>query len=736
MLLGAVIVRLDAHPRAGALPAQAQSEANRVPIDADDIGGVVTSSNGPEAGVWVIAETTDFKTKFRKIVVTNDRGQYLLPQLPKANYKIWVRGYGLVDSQPVESAPGTNLALTAVVAPTPKAAAQYYPPDYWYSMIKIPPKDAFPMKIPGEGPLRELGESRMIQTQADWIWGLRRGCGCHQMGIKATREIEPEFSNFPTTQDALVHKLLLGQGGRQQHNTGLGLANPTAMKMWTDWIDRIAKGELPPVPERPTGIERNLVLTLWDFGTRVSFPHDVIATQKQNPTVNANGKLYVVDWGDGAINIVDPVENADYSAKVPLRDEEWRKILPSAEPDVLPEYPSLYWGKDLKQVRVDPVNVGPGMMDSKGRVWFNVQTRLDVPAYCLEGSTNRFAEWEPMKPVPLKNMRNKDAGVAYFDSKTEQYTIMDTCYGASHTTFAYDKDETLFMTARGTLGVGWVNTRVWDQTHDEQKSQGWCPAVIDYNGDGKITKPWTKANEPPNPKLDRLATTHTGYILAVNPVDGTVWYHTTDVTPGDIVRVDLGKHPPETCIAEVYQPPFSVEEQTAFGPQGIDVDSKGLVWVSVVGSGQLASLDRSKCKVLNGPTATGQHCREGWTLYPAPGPKFQGTNVSADYHYNMWVDRFNTSGLGKDVPIVTGTGSDSFKAFIPETKQWITMRVPYPMGFYTRSLDGRIDNPKTGWKGRGLWGAVEPREVWLNEGGWGTRPYVAHFQMRPDPLAK
>jgi hypothetical protein len=109
---------------------------------------VVTSSKGPEAGVWVIAETTDLPTKFRKIVVTDDAGRYLLPELPKATYKIWVRGYGLVDSKAVEATPGKTLALTAVIAPDPRAAAQYYPADYWYSLLKIPPKSAFPLKNP------------------------------------------------------------------------------------------------------------------------------------------------------------------------------------------------------------------------------------------------------------------------------------------------------------------------------------------------------------------------------------------------------------------------------------------------------------------------------------------------------------------------------------------------------------------------------------------------------------
>src|SRR5207344_1189472 len=114
-----------------------------VAIDADDIGGVVTGPNGPEAGVWVIAETTDLPTRFACMVATDDQGRYVLPDLPKAKYKIWVRGYGLVDSPKVDGEPGKLLDLRAVPAPNEAAAAQYYSAIYWYSMLKIPGADQF-----------------------------------------------------------------------------------------------------------------------------------------------------------------------------------------------------------------------------------------------------------------------------------------------------------------------------------------------------------------------------------------------------------------------------------------------------------------------------------------------------------------------------------------------------------------------------------------------------------------
>src|SRR3974390_1847353 len=127
----------------GTVPAQLNAQPAVVAIDGDDIGGVVTGPHGPEAGVWVIAETHDTPTRYAKMVVTDDKGRYVVPDLPKGKYKIWVRGYGLIDSPKVDATPGQHLNLTAVPAPNDAAAAQYYPALYWYSMVKIPGADQF-----------------------------------------------------------------------------------------------------------------------------------------------------------------------------------------------------------------------------------------------------------------------------------------------------------------------------------------------------------------------------------------------------------------------------------------------------------------------------------------------------------------------------------------------------------------------------------------------------------------
>src|SRR5205807_8881716 len=182
-----------------------QTTGDAVRIDNDDLGGVVTSAKGPEAGVWVIAETNDMPTKFARIVVTDDRGRYLIPDLPKASYDVWVRGYGLVDSPHVTGTPGEHLNLKSVAAPDARAAAQYYPAGYWFSLMQVPAKSEFP----GTG---ANGIAPAIKTQQDWLRNLKSGTcwACHALGTKATREMPAPLRDMAST-DAWQRRVLSGQ---------------------------------------------------------------------------------------------------------------------------------------------------------------------------------------------------------------------------------------------------------------------------------------------------------------------------------------------------------------------------------------------------------------------------------------------------------------------------------------------------------------------------------------------
>src|SRR5882724_3904603 len=296
----------------------AQQSAEAVRVGKDAIGGVVSSTNGPEAGVWVIAETTGLPTKFVKIVVTDDGGRYVLPQLPKANYKVWVRGYGLVDSQPIQVTPGKILNLKAVVAPSPRAAAEYHPAIYWFSLLKVPDKNEFP----GTGP-KGNGIPETMKSQGQWLHLVKTdSCwSCHQMGDKATREIPKSLGHFDSTTAAWSRRLLSGQAGNNMINGLAQLGPERALKMFADWTDQIAAGELPPTPPRPQGAERNVVITEWDWADPKAYLHDEIATDKRNPTLNANGAIYgAAELSVDYLPVLDPVGAVASQVRVPVRD--------------------------------------------------------------------------------------------------------------------------------------------------------------------------------------------------------------------------------------------------------------------------------------------------------------------------------------------------------------------------------------------------------------------------------
>ena len=690
-----------------------------------DLWGVVRSAAGPEAGVWVIAETEDLDTLFRKIVVTGDDGRFLVPDLPDAEYSVWVRGYGLVDSEPVTARPGESVILEATPAPTPQEAAAVYPANYWYSLLEVPAASEFP----GTGPDGN-GISPALRSQAAWVDVTKQGCQlCHQMGNRFTFDIG-HLDGFDSSVEAWDHRVAFGQRGAQMSGVLNRFGRDRGLAMFADWSDRIAAGEVPEVPPRPEGVERNLVLTMWEWAGEASYVHDEITTDKRQPTINADGLVYGVSITEDTLVVTDTARHESIEIPIPLREPTG--MVPSMFPTAPGFEPSPYWGDEI--IFDAPANPHNPMMDARGRVWLtSTIRRRSNPDWCREGSAHPSASYFPVE--------RSGRQVSVYDPATETFTLIDSCYGTHHLQFAEDESDTLWFSGDPNV-VGWLDTRMYDETGNEQASQGWCPTVIDTNGDGRITRPWNEPGEEADPARDtRLA--GFAYGIIANPVDDSAWIARTGPFPGRLVRLDRGDNPPETCIAEVYEPP-SIENpdvdpaRTGHAPRGVDVDRNGVIWTALSGSGHMASFDRSKCAVLNGPAATGQHCPEGWTLYPTPGPQMKGVtdSGSADYHYYNWVDQFDTLGLGPNVPIAPGSGSDSLLALLPETDEWVVLRVPYPLGFFARGLDGRIDNPDTGWKGRGLWANYGSNLNWHIEGGKGRRSSIIHFQLRPDPLAE
>ena len=666
---------------------QAQQPGAAIALDPDDIGGVVTGPKGPEAGVWVVAETTDTPTRFARIVVTDDQGRFVVPDLPRGAYQVFVRGYGLVDSQRQTAKPGQRMNITVQAAPDARAAAEVYPAAWWLSMLEIPP---------GKFSQKEVADQ------------IRNCLNCHQLGGKATREILPAITaKAKDSLEAWDHRTQMGPVGQNMGASFVRLGEQR--KMFADWSDRIAKGEAPKqAPPRPRGVERNIVVSWWDWGTERDGRTDNSSGDLRNPTSNANGPVYGVSQPTDLLMVLDPLEHRVTNITVPSKASKT-----GASPA-----PSPYWGEENVWERTsDPRSVA---MDSQGRVWFTgrIRDNAQQPAHCVSGAFGKY--------FPLKGGGRQ---IMMFDPKTKQFTGIDTCFAADHNQIG--RDNMFYFGQQNALG--WVDLNAYDKTKNAETSQGWCPAVVDTNRDGRITE-WTEPNAPRDPAKD-LRIAFGCYSVAVNPLDGSAWCSGIGPNDNKLIRIERGPNPPMSCKAEVYEAPPSGVTPPIYGSGGLEIDSKGVIWQNWRGSGHFTAFDRSKCKSKD--PATGQTCPEGWTFNRAEGPNYQNApTIFSDESYLSQMDFHDVLGLGRDVPLYGNVNSDSLEAFVPTTRQYVTLRVPYPLGFFSRSATGRVDDPKAGWKGKGLWSSFSTYAAWHLEGGKGVKQKVVKFQIRPNPTAK
>src|ERR1700722_13625948 len=377
-------------------------------VKKDSISGTVTSSAGPEAGVWVIAETTDLPTHYIKEVVTDDQGRYLIPALPKAKYTVWARGYGLLDSPKVEADPGKRVNLQPVIASDRNAAAHYYPANNWYALLEGPAETEF--AAPGV-----TGISPNIKSQAQWIHLIKTdSCeSCHQLGNQYTRTIPAMFSTLDPAA-AWMRRVQSGQAGPAMMGGLAQLGAQRATQQFGDWTTRIAKGELPAEqPPRPQGIERNVVITQWDWADPTAYLHDEISSDKRDPNVNAKGLIYgSPEESRDYLPVLDPVHNTIGRLKVEYRD-------PDTPGQPKPLNTSPVWGDEA--IWDSHTTVHNPMFDERGRLWFTARIRAnDNPAFCKAGSSQPSAVLTPVKTSGRQ--------LEMYDQTTKQISMIDTCF--------------------------------------------------------------------------------------------------------------------------------------------------------------------------------------------------------------------------------------------------------------------------------------------------------------------
>ena len=426
-------------------------------IDNDDIGGVVTSTKGPEAGVWVIAETTDLPTKMARIVVTDDRGRYVIPDLPKGNYSVWVRGYGLVDSAKSDECAWPDGEPDGTLSAQPARRGRVLPGELLVRAGAAARQERVPRhRRKRERHFRSDAQpggsgsttSRHPRARRATRWATRRRARCRQ-----------NLGKFGTSVEAWNHRLQAGiDGGAGMYANTNRFGRDRVLKMFADWTDRIAGGEIPQAPPRPQGVERNFVVTVWDWATRSRvFPRRGGERQAQSDGQCQRAGLRRAREQLGQHD--DPGSDA---AQVHAGED------PGARREA--------------RSRSRPRSASPrrtGARRSTGRAessdtatsW----TRRDalgtprVPARPPRSRPSARRARRIRRPSCSRST-TADGSTRFTTRTTKQWTIVDTCFGTFHLNFAHDANNTIWSGNGGV--VGWVNTKVLDETQRPAEGTG------------------------------------------------------------------------------------------------------------------------------------------------------------------------------------------------------------------------------------------------------------------------
>ena len=603
--------------------------------------------DGPEAGVWVIAETTDLPTRMIKSVVTDDQGRYVIPDLPKANYEVWARGYGLVDSRQdherarqdrqhhrraarrtrpprpsiIRRSTGMRCSRfrTRACSPAPGRTATACHRDEDPGAVARPGQDQRLLWLP---PARQQGDAH------------------HPEGTRHLQELGRGLG--------AAHPVRPGDG---QHGRRASAAQDTkhAIANFANWTDRIAAGELPFAKPRaaarrraqhrrhPVGLGRSQGLS-----ARPGLDRQAQADRQclWQDLRRHRGRAR----NTSRCSIRRTI--APTTVKMPVRDPKW----PSTKSDTMA--PSPYWGDEA--IWDSQTSTHNPMMDEKGDVWFTSRVgKPDQPGLLQAGIGPSFGEGVPDQGSPTRHL-------AVYDPKTGKTKLIRTCFSTHHLVFAEDANNTLWISAGGAAQgvIGWLNRKMYEETGDEAEGPGLDPDRHRHQRQRQARR--LCRAEPAGRSRPRTSASTPASMVSASTRPTARSGARCWAIPGYIVRVDPGSDPSKTALAEIYEPP-----SPGYGPRGFDIDRNGVAYVPL-SSGHMGAFDRRKCKgPLNGPQAAeGKLCPEGWTLY-----RRSRARNSATWRRPAAPRRATTPGSTSSTPSASVTTS-RWRPAMPTNRCW------------------------------------------------------------------
>ena len=650
-----------------------------------------------------------------------------MPDLPKANYDVWVRGYGLVDSPKVKATPGKTVNLKAVAAPDAKAAAASTTPRSTGSRCCRCRRRA---TSPAPGP-QGNGISPNIKSQGEWIRNVVNtdGCtGCHQMGGKATREIPASILGTFEDIEGGVGSAHSGRPGRRRHERALHAGRPRARAGDVRGLDRSHRRTAscrPRRPPRPQGSERNVVVTMWDWADPKVYLHDEIASDKRNPTVNANGPIYgALEESGDYLPVVDPTTQHGEPGEADGARSEDAELGRSRRR----RQPSPYWGDEaIWNSQTTRAQLRDGQAGPRLGRGAHPQDRRRRP-WCQAGSDHPSAKLFPIN-------QSQRGSWSCTTRRRSRPRPIDTCFSWGHVNF---DDNDVLWSSFGPAGVeGWFDTKIWDKTHDEKKAQGWT-RVRPRQQRQRQARRVHRAESAGRSDEGQAASTCTFYgvlagarRLGLGNGAGHAGRRSCASCPD--------AHPPETALAEYYEVPWNNPKASG---AGLRAARHGRRQQRRRLDGALERTSRElRSPQVQGPAerpdGDGTALPRRLDALSAARAELQGRgrfSAAPTRRYYDFVDRFDMLGVGKDVPLATGNESEGLLALVDG--KFLTLRVPYPMGFFAKGMDGRIDNPNAGWKGKAIYTTLATRAPFHVEGGKGTTSKLVKFQVRPTPLVE